>query len=421
MLTTLGEKIHDNRFLRLLRNMLQAGYLEDWTWNATLSGAPQGGLVSPILSNIYLHRLDQFVEKVLIPEYTRGVRRAINPAYHRVQKEIGHARASGDRERTRQLRKQLRSLPSKKPHDPAYRRLRYARYADDTLLGFTGPKAEAEQIKQRLAVFLRDDLALNLSEEKTLITHGRTGAARYLGYEITVHHDDHKLTHGRRSANGSVALRVPRDVINDKCAPYLKLGKPEIRRALVNDDDHTIVATYGSAYRGLVNYYLLAGDVWRLSRVHWVMATSMLKTLACKHRSTVSKTAARYQATTQTPHGPRKCFQARVERAGRKPLIATFGGLPLKRQRNAVITDHESARATHRKELITRLRAERCEMCERTGEVQVHHVGKLAHLGKPGQPRPAWAELMARKRRKTLVVCAPCHDTIHAPTATTTQ
>jgi Type II intron maturase len=127
--------------------------------------------------------------------------------------------------------------------------------------------------------------------------------------------------------------------------PVPETRQPEIRPALVNDD-HTIVATYGSAYRVLVNYYLLAGDVWRLSRVHWAMATSMLKTLACKHRSTVSKTAARYQATTQTPHGPRKCFQTRVERAGRKPLIATFGGLPLKRQRNAVISDHEPARAT---------------------------------------------------------------------------
>jgi len=158
--------------------------------------------------------------------------------------------------------------------------------------------------------------------------------------------------------------------------------------------------------------------------VHWVMATSMLKTLACKHRSTVSKMAARYQATIQTPHGPRKCFQVRVERVCRKPLIATFGGLPLKRQRNPVLTDHEPARATpRRKELITRLRTGRCEMCEHTGDMQVHHVGKLAHLGKPGQPQPAWAQLMAKRRRKTLVVCAACHDTIHArhPTATPTQ
>ncbi|HEX7265973.1 MAG TPA: hypothetical protein VF256_00945, partial [Streptosporangiaceae bacterium] len=85
MIETLGEKIHDNRFLRLMRHMLAAGYLEDWVWNATLSGVPQGGVISPILSNIYLHRLDTFVETVLIPEYTRGERRKRHPGYLRVQ------------------------------------------------------------------------------------------------------------------------------------------------------------------------------------------------------------------------------------------------------------------------------------------------------------------------------------------------
>jgi group II intron reverse transcriptase/maturase len=131
MLKTLAEKIHDNRFLRLLRYMLQAGYLEDWKWNATLSGAPQGGVASPILSNIYLHRMDTFVETVLIPQYTRGVERVRNPVYRKVQKAFTRARERGDRAQARLLRQQLRSLPSKDPRDPGYRRLRYTRYADD--------------------------------------------------------------------------------------------------------------------------------------------------------------------------------------------------------------------------------------------------------------------------------------------------
>ncbi len=130
LLETLGENLHDNRFLRLLRNMLQAGYLEDWVWNATLSGAPQGGVSSPILSNIYLHRLDVFVETVLIPEYTRGKGRKRNPAYQRVQTAITRARRSGDRAAVRELRQQLRSMPNGDPKDPGYRRLRYLRYAD---------------------------------------------------------------------------------------------------------------------------------------------------------------------------------------------------------------------------------------------------------------------------------------------------
>jgi group II intron reverse transcriptase/maturase len=157
MVSIIGEKIHDNRFLRLVRNMLTAGYLEDWTWGATLSGVPQGGVASPVMSNIYLHKLDDFVENVLVPDYTRGRLRAHNPQYRKVQYAITRARRQHDRAEVQSLYRQLHTLPSQDPNDPGYRRLRYCRYADDTLLGFVGPKAEAEQIKQRLTDFLRDD------------------------------------------------------------------------------------------------------------------------------------------------------------------------------------------------------------------------------------------------------------------------
>ena len=424
MLSTLAANIHDNRFLRLVRNMLQAGYLEDWVWNATLSGAPQGGVTSPVLSNIYLDRLDRFVETVLIPEYTQGVVRAKNPTYRRTESALRRARQRGDHTATRELRKQLRNMPSMDPQDPGYRRLRYARYADDTLLGFTGPKAEAEEIKNRLAAFLRDDLKLELSQEKTLITHARTQAASFLGYEITVHHNDRKMTRGRRTANGTVALRVPKTVIRAKCTPYLTRGKPAHRPELTNHDDHTIVGIYGSRYRGLVQYYLLAGDVFRLDRLEWVMKTSMLKTLAAKHRSTVTTMANKYKTTVATPVGPRRCFEARVDRADRKPLVTRFGGIPLRRQRKAVLTDRNPALpAPRRKELITRLQAARCELCDQRTTVEIHQVPTLADLARTGRPQPAWAQLMAEKQRKTLIVCTPCHDTIHArnPTTTPTQ
>src|SRR6266567_2235696 len=421
MVKILAEKIHDNRFLRLMRNMLRAGYLEDWRWNATLSGAPQGAGASPILSNIYLQKLDSFAESTLIPEYTRGETRTRNKEYERVRHAYARARRKGDHEKARELRRKQARLPSVDCDDPGYRRLHYVRYADDTLFGFTGPRAEAEEIKKRLTTFMRDELHLELSAGKTLITHARTGAAKFLGYEITTQHSG---TSGRKTINGSIALRVPTPVIKTKCSPYLARGKPAAQPALHNLGDHDIVAAYGAQYRGIVQYYLLAGDIHRMERLRWVMETSLLKTLAAKHGSTVAKTAARYKAVIETPHGPRTCFEAvRIRERNQKPLVARFGGIPLKRQKTVVITDRAPGRDTHpRKEIITRLLRRTCELCQHSGQMQVHHFARLADLAHPGHGQPAWAMLMAAKRRKTLVVCPPCHDQIHAarPPATST-
>lgn len=429
LLGILGERIRDNRFLRLVRQMLQAGYIEDWEWNATLSGAPQGGVISPLLSGIYMDRLDKFAETVLIPEYTRGKARRKNPAYQEVENALykniqrrarrkEHIEAAG----IRKLRGYLRTIPAGDPMDPGYRRLRYIRYADDHLLGFTGPKAEAEQVKQRLAAFLHDELKLELNQEKTLITHARTSAARFLGYEVTVQHADKKIsrggriTRGMRATNGKIGLRVPLDVIKAKCAPYLQHGKPERLDHLRDNGDHDIVAIYGAQYRGIVQYYLLAGDVWRLDRLKGVMLTSMLKTLAARHDSTVTKMANKHKTTIATPHGPRRCFEARIEREGRKPLVARFGGIPLKRQKRAVITDYPTAPLAPRRpgsQLLARLGQRQCELCGKPAQVQVHQIRKLADLTTMGHPQSAWAQLMTRMHRKTLIVCGPCHESIH--------
>jgi group II intron reverse transcriptase/maturase len=423
LLTTLAEHIHDGRFLRLIDRMLQAGYLEDWRWNATLSGVPQGGIASPVMSNIYLDRLDRFVEQQLLPEYNRGSRRRTNPAYHRLQREIVEAKRHGDREAVRALRLRMRTLPSRDPQDPAYRRLRYCRYADDWLLGFAGPRHEAEEIKERLRAFLSEELRLELSQSKTLITHAASQAARFLGYEIrTLHADDKIERRGRRAINGVIGLFVPGTVLRSTCARYLRKGQPAARGTLLHDTDYSIVAKYGSEYRGLVQYYLLAQDVYRLGRLRWVMETSMLKTLAAKHRSTVPKMARRHKNTVETPHGTRVCFEAVVPRdSGRKPLVARFGGIPLVRQRTAVLTDRRPVMAsTRQNELIHRLLAECCEICTARTGLEVHHVRRLADLNQPGRrEKPVWIRLMAMRRRKTLVVCRHCHEDIHAERPTT--
>ena len=417
MRDALAEKIHDGRFLRLVTAMLSAGYLEDWRWGATLSGVPQGGVASPILSNIYLDRLDSFVETQLLPLFNRGERRAPNPAYHRIKRAQRRARRMGDHAAMRALRRQSRALPSGDPQDPGYRRLRYVRYCDDILLGFIGPKTDAVEIKHRLGRFLREDLKLELSEEKTLITHAQTGKAHFLGYDIMAQHANNKITRGQRAVNGSIGLLVPKEAITRRCARYTRNGKPEGRPQMLNDDDYTIISQYQAEYRGVVQYYLLANDVHRLRKLHWVMETSLLKTLAAKHRSTVTKMARNHKAIVDTAEGPRVCLRTIVKRGeGRKPLVAWFGGIPLTRQKKATLIDRTPALATtHGNELIHRLLAERCELCGATTRLEVHHIRKLADLNKPGRnEKPAWVQTMVKRRRKTLVLCRACHETTHA-------
>jgi len=402
--------------------MLQAGYLEEWRWHETISGAPQGGVCSPILSNIYLDKFDKFVENVLLPRYNQEKRKGKNPAYQRVENAIARAKRKGNRKEVKALRKQRRTLPSQHPQDPNYRRLRYVRYADDFALGFSGPKAEAEQIKHEIRAFFHETLKLALSEEKTLITHIRTQPAKFLGYEIVSQHADDKLDRrGQRQVNEVIGLRVPKEVIAEKCAMYMRHGKPAQRGPLIHDSDYSIISKYQSEYRGIVQYYLLAHNVGWFNKLQWVAETSLLKTLAGKHRSTVTKIAKKHKTTVETEEGPRKCLQVSVPRGeDKKPLVARFGGIPLKRKQEAILVDRlPQFVMTNRSELLKRMLANKCELCESKEQVEVHHIRKLADLEKPGRKeKPLWVKLMAARRRKTLVVCRKCHEAIHRGSST---
>ena len=417
LLSVLGEKLHDNRFLRLLKHLLKAGYMEDWRYGRTLSGTPQGGVVSPILANIYLDRLDQFVEKSLIPANTRGTARKINRPWNALRVRMATQRKKGKYLMAAQLRKQMQQLPSYDPQDPGYRRLRYVRYADDFALGFIGPKAEAEQIRESLETFLRDTLKLELSREKTLITHATSQAAKFLGYELVNQQVNDKLDpHGRRAVNGKIGLRVPAKVIEQHCRAYTLNGKPAHRSELLRDDDFTIVDRYQAEFRGVIQYYLLAQNVSHFGRLKWVMAQSLTKTLAAKHKTTCRKVFRRYKSTARTAHGERACIKVVVQRGnGKSPLVTQFGGIPLKRKRQAVLVDQQPQRyKVERTELIQRLLANECELCGSTADIQVHHVRALRDLNVKGRgEKPLWVQTMAARRRKTLVVCRPCHLEAH--------
>jgi len=417
LLGVLGERIDDNRFLTLVRRLLQAGYLEEWRFHATLSGTPQGGVISPLLANLYLHAFDRYVTGTLIPAYTRGTQRRTDPAYQRLCNRRhslkGKPEAAAE---VRAIIQARRRMSSKDPYDPTYRRLWYVRYADDFLLGYIGTRQEAEEIKAKLKTWLWEQRRLTLSEEKTVITHATDTAARFLGYEIINQQSHTKCTRGARSANGRIALRVPAAVIAKKCQPYLRQGKPIHRPERLMNSDFSIVADYQQEYRGIVQYYQLAINVCHLHKLRWVMETSLLKTLAAKHRTTVAKMAAKYRATVTGPDGHiRRCLAVTLERAGKPPRVARFGGIPLQRQRMATLDDQPPQARAHYTELEQRVRADRCEVCGSTSAIEVHHIRKLADLRRAdGRPRPAWQEHMIARQRKTLVLCRACHVKLHA-------
>ena len=419
LMSILREKLHDNRFLRLIENLLHAGYLEDWRYNQTLSGTPQGGVVSPILANIYLDRLDQFVEKVLIPANTQGLGRQRNPVWESLKHRAQYHAKQGHHELARTLRKEMQELPSGDPFDPGFRRLRYVRYADDFLLGYIGTQAEAEKIKRQLGEFLQGTLKLELSQEKTLITNATTEAARFLGYEIVNQqaNNQHDYT-GRRKVNGRIGLRVPADVVEQHCRLYMRNGKPIHRGELIHDEDFTIISQYQSEYRGIVQYYLLGINVFYLGRLKWIMQQSLAKTLAAKHKMPRRKLIRKYQSTVQTEYGMMACLKVVVKREdGKPPLVAQFGGIPLRRQKWAVLVDRKPL--MHKKpegtELLQRLLADKCELCGSTQDVEVHHIRHLKDLNIEGQrTKPDWMKVMAARKRKTLMVCVSCHRRIHA-------
>ena len=375
-------------------------------------------MVSPLLANIYLDRLDRFVETELLPQYNRGERRRKNLEWVKVNNFINHHRAKLSADEYRTLVQRRRSMTSYDTADPNYRRLVYVRYADDFLLGFTGPKVEADEIKARLKQFIESQLKLQLSDEKTLITHAKTEKARFLGYELQTMRSDCKLDrNGRRCVNGAMALLVPRDVIESQVEAYMSGGKPTQRDDLLYKSDHEIVSHYQMVYRGLVHYYEMAHNLAkRFNRLHWVLETSMVCTLAGKHRRSCASLWKQYKVKRPTPHGSVNAFEIRsVDRNGRT-RVSYFGGISLRRRRFTVPADRKAnADFPGSKHLRERIQGKVCQVCrKRDGNLQIHRIRRMTDITATNpQGRPRWQQVMIALNRKTITVCPECHDDIH--------
>jgi group II intron reverse transcriptase/maturase len=419
LVNILREKINDKRFINLIQALLQAGYMEDWNYHATHSGTPQGGVLSPLLANIYLDKLDKYVLEIT-KAYNKGTKRALNLEYKRLTNRKYTAVKNGDRELAKELTKQMRTMPCGDPNDPNFRRLRYVRYADDFMIGIIGPKSDAEEIKRKTGVFLKDKLKLKLSEEKTLITNASNETAKFLGYEITSQSCNTKITtidsRATRSINGKFALLLPKSVVEKKSKPYLRKGKTISLPHLTINSDYSIVVEYQMALRGLYQYYALATNVSKLGHLKWIMEESLMKTLANKHKTSKRAMYKKYATRVQTDKGKTlKCIQVTVQRDGKKPLIARFGGFSLERKQSWEIIDQKPKQINRKHtEILQRLLADHCEICDATDEIEVHHIRKLSDIKGKKNERTDWKKLMASRQRKTLMVCKKCHDLIHA-------
>lgn len=413
LLSVLRERIHDNRFIRLMDGLLKAGYCEEWYWKPTLSGTPQGGVASPVLCNIYLDKLDKFIES-LLPEYNKGKERRLNLEYYRCTHHY-HRLKRLDHKQAMDWKKRRDSLTARDPNDPDFRRLKYIRYADDTLLAYVGTKQEAGEIKEKVRVWLWENLKLELSQEKTLITHATHSQAKFLGYEILCQKSLH-----RKSVNGTIGLKVPKEFVRPRCAKYMKNGKPIHRPELEWLSDYEIITRYQSEYRGYVQYYCFASNLNALTWLRWNMEGSLVKTLAMKHRTSIAKIIRKHKTKVKTKTGYVTALQVTVPRGdGKKPLVAIWNGISLSRRNirsRATIEDISLCfNRPSRTQLEIRLLAEMCEICGSEDEIEVHHVRKLKDLKQKGRrEKPLWMQMMIARRRKTLVLCRTCHMTLHA-------
>lgn len=431
MIGILAEHIKDERFLRLIRKFLKAGYLEDWQYHNTYSGTPQGGIISPILANIYLDKLDRYMEE-LKKRFDKGAERAVYPETYELEKKRGvlakKLRNTNSVEEKQVLTEKIREIDRKKltmpysdPFDTSFKRLQYVRYADDFLIGVIGSKEDAIAIKEQVKAFVADTLILELSDEKTLITHSEK-SARFLGYDIYVRRSTatKKDKTGRlcRHLNGTVCLEMPTELMRKKLLEYGAMTiektvcgkdnwKAKARYYLKDNDDLEILDQYNSEIRGFRNYYRIANNAAHASSFGYIMQYSMFKTFATKYRTTMRRMIGKlrigknFGVRFTDKKGKTKTRLFYNEGFARKPL-----------QKNAVVdVIPKTVMYSSKTSLMARLSAGQCELCGKTDcEIEIHHVRKLKDL----KGKSYWERFMIARNRKTLALCLDCHEKLHS-------
>jgi group II intron reverse transcriptase/maturase len=428
LLRILSQRITDQRFLHLVEQFLKAGHIENWQRHQTYSGTPQGGNLSPILSNIYLNELDHWMETRIV-EFNQGKTRQLTPEYktivnrRRFAKKL--AQKNGDWSAYKSLTEQMLDTPATDSQDPAFRRMMYCRYADDFLVGIIGSKADAIAVKERLTEYLRTELQLELSADKTLITNARK-RVRFLGYDIVRWPGERRLKYRsqgvaaiRRTGNQQLALSIPRDKVQNFARTYgtVQDWRGQSRGNLTHLSELELLMLYNAEIRGFLGYYALSDNLTSMaSKILWLTTASFLRTLADKHRSSLTQEAARLK------RGPNRYVVTFTEDDGTAKeydLVSSTRQLQRKKVSFDPNLDHTPRQWRYRTktELGQRLRAKQCEWCGTSqGSIEVHHVRKLKNLA----GKSVWERHMIARRRKTLVLCKQCHVDLHAGRLTET-
>lgn len=428
LIDVLKERIADERFLRLIRKFANAGYIEDWKFHKTYSGTPQGGIISPILANIYLDKLDKFMEKY-IANFDCGKERKRNLECRRLEakkrKTVKNLKYVEDETARFELVKQIKAIsmerfqvPYSNEMDTNYKRLKYVRYADDFIIGIIGSKEEARKIKDDVAKYLQEGLKLELSEDKTLITHSEKPAL-FLGYEISVWKSNFikrtKSGYLSRTVNKIVRLGIPKNMIKHKLLEYdavemkyhdgVERWKPKARSILVDNESLEVLYRYNAEIRGLYNYYSLANNCSNLNSFKYIMEYSMYKTFAWKYRTSVKKLCKKYKKDG--------VFTISFTDSKGKSKQAVFYNKGFKKRDSNVESKYDNlpnvAFTLSYTSLSERLKARKCELCGATEDVEMHHIRKLKDL----KGKTVWQKVMIARQRKTIAVCRPCHMKIH--------
>lgn len=419
LIEILQRKIKDSRFINVIRSFLKAGYMEDWKYHQTYSGCPQGGILSPILANIYLNELDNEIAKIK-QAFDKPATRKITPEHSSLSAKLFKRRkklksATGE-QRTAllseicNLEEQYRKTPSKMQDD---KKVSYVRYADDFLIAVNGSKEDCVKLKEQLAKFLFDEYKLTLSKDKTLITHS-SERVRFLGYDISVRRNQEYMTDSRgrkaRHLNNTVALSVPFEKIEKHMfekgfvrQTEAKKFRPLHKKGWLYLPDAEIVERYNAEIRGIVNYYYLASNLYKLQYFAYLMEYSCLATLAGKHNSTIKKIVAKHK------QGKDWAIKYKTENgATKEKRIVKLKDCKGKCEDK--IVQHRYSVNTNAT-IRARLQAGICELCgsKDKASYEVHHVPSVKGL----DGTSLWEQIMKSKRRKTLVVCEDCHKAIH--------